>query len=259
MHNHKKGLTLLQKSLIVFALVLLIIVVIFISYFMYSAANPLPASQTDNSAMSKEQITITENKHWFSIKPIQQSAIGIIIYPGAFADPKAYVKAYKEMAKNGVSVFIIRSPFNFALINTSQASDVMKDNPQIGKWFVAGHSLGGVAACEFTKQNQQMVSGLILLASYCNGNASSLNVPVLIIAGSKDGLSTLVEIQSAQAKLPSGSKLVVIEGANHTQFGSFSKLQPGDNQAIIPDDQAQQAILDSIKLFINQIASDKSD
>jgi pimeloyl-ACP methyl ester carboxylesterase len=115
---------------------------------------------------------------------------------------------------------------------------------------VAGHSLGGVAACEYAKANTQKISGLILLGSFCNGDAKNINTKVLSVSTSKDGLSTPEKIQQSKDKLPKNTDFVIIDGGNHSQFADLEKLQPGDNEATITQDEATSKINDSIINFI---------
>lgn len=220
-------------------------------YFIYSAGHSLPANELRFSAAQGQSSSRFENKgSYYAIMPNSTTRAGLIIYPGAFGDPRAYVGRYAELAEKGIAVFVIRSPFNFALLDVNRGSKILRDNPNITNWYVAGHSLGGVAACEFARSHESELHGLILLGSYCNGNASNLSIPVLSVSGSRDGLSTTAKINASRSNLPTSTYFVVIDGANHSQFGSFSQLQGSDNQAEISDESAQDQILAAISNFI---------
>jgi pimeloyl-ACP methyl ester carboxylesterase len=117
---------------------------------------------------------------------------------------------------------------------------------------VAGHSLGGVTACEFSKSNQNLIRGLVLLGSYCNGNATKLNIPVLSIFATNDGLTTTADIEKSRLTLPPNSVFVEVAGGNHTQFGSFAKLQPGDQPADVSEQAQAEQVSKAILNFINR-------
>lgn len=245
--------SIINKLLLWILVVFVIGLLSFIGYFMYSYFNSLPAdSSALQSSIENASIKFSDKGGYYAIQPLQASRTGLIIYPGAFVDPKAYIASYYSLAKGGINVFIIKSPLNFALLNTGQANQTIADNTDVSSWFVAGHSLGGVAACDFAKNNEDSIDGLILLGSYCNGNASTLGIPVLSISASNDGLSTTTKINDSRQALPKNTQFVVISGANHTQFGTFSKTQPGDNQSTISQLEAQTQITKQITEFINK-------
>lgn len=250
--DKKRNISISRKVVIILGISALIGGLTFIGYFFYSSIHSWQPNPNDyQSAVNNKNITIGEKSDYYSVLPTsEQVSEGVIIYQGAFADAKSYIAPYSYLTKVGIGVFIVRSPFGFALFNVNGANKIIKDNPDIKNWYVAGHSLGGVAACEYAKTNSNKIKGLILLASFCNGNASDLNTSVLSISGTKDGLSTPQKINDSKEKLPQNAKFVIIEGANHTQFGDFEKLQPGDNQAAIPQADASNQINDAIVNFI---------
>lgn len=256
-HVHKKNPSTSTKAKwwIVFGIVGLVVFVIasFVAYFVYSAANPLPAdSAVFNGLTVRTDMKLSDRGSYYAIMPNSDTKAGLIVYPGAFADPRAYVDRYAELAQQGLAVFVVRSPFNFALLDIARADRIMKKNKSIDKWYVAGHSLGGVAACEFAKSNEEKLSGLILLGSFCSGNAADLTIPVLSISASRDGLSTPAKITASKQQLPADTQFIVIDGGNHTQFGMFTRTQGGDNSPSISDQKAQQQITSAISQFTTQ-------
>lgn len=224
---------------------------VFAGYFIWNASHSLPVNTEQfNAITNNQEVEFINADSYYVVQPKTTPRAGLIIYPGAFAEPRAYVGQYGQLAQNGIAVFVIRSPFNFALLDINRATRIINDNPTINNWYVAGHSLGGVTACQYAKNNQEKLSGLILLASYCNGDAQNLTLPVLSISASKDGLATTEKINNNKSGLPPNTKYVVIDGANHTQFGSFAKTQGGDGQATIQEQSAREQILSAIKAFI---------
>ncbi len=248
----KNKLSIKRGVLIAVGVLALLSGLIFIGYFLYSSIHSWePDPKAYNDVINNDNFQIAENFGYYSVKPVNSTAQeGLIIYQGAFADARAYLAPYSALADSGIAVFVVRSPFGFALFNIGGANQIIKDNPEITIWYVGGHSLGGVAACEYAKSNPQKIKGLILLGSFCNGNAASLNTEVLSISASKDGLSTTEKIDESRTKLPADTKFVVIDGANHSQFASLEKIQPGDMQATIGQLEATSQINDAIINFV---------
>lgn len=241
-----------KKFGLIIALSALTALAVFVIYFLYSFANSL---KQDSSALKEALISnsyvVKEDRTQFKIEPKNSNQKAIILYPGAFAMPSAYIATFTEIAKDGTTIFVLKSPLNFALLNTNLADKVILDNNQIKDWYIAGHSLGGVAACDYTKSHQNKLKGLILLASFCNGDAKYLQLPVLSISGSLDGLTDKQDVEKSRLKLPAQTQYVIVEGGNHTQFGAFEKLQPGDNKATISQQEQIEQIQSSIEKFIS--------
>lgn len=245
---------LATKILIAIGVATLILGLGFAGYFLYSYYNSLPYDKSAYQAATNSQAyNVNELPSVIEIIPTAQTntkSIGLILYPGAFAKPEGYVPVLAGLAEEGVSAFIVKSPLNFALLNTKSASEIIRSKPTITDWYLAGHSLGGVAACEYAKSDSAKLKGLIMLASFCNGSGADLKLPVISISATNDGLTDTKDVENSRSKLPSGTRFVIINGGNHTQFGAFSSLQPGDREAnISPNDQASQIVL-AIKQFI---------
>jgi pimeloyl-ACP methyl ester carboxylesterase len=121
--------------------------------------------------------------------------------------------------------------------------------PEIKNWFVGGHSLGGVVASSFAASHSD-IRGVVLWASGPANDALKVNdVPTISIYGSNDGALSDEMKQDAKGLLPEGTKIVVIEGGNHAQFGSYG-FQAGDREASIsPEEQWSQAVAATVEFF----------
>ncbi len=132
-------------------------------------------------------------------------------------------------------------PLRFAIFNQNAAARIMSQNPDITKWYLGGHSLGGAMASSFASNNQDKVQGLILLGAYVYG--SYPKEKSLTIYGT---LNTTVS-----EKVDYTENVVAIEGGNHAQFGNYGK-QKGDQEATITSVQQQQAAVEAIKDFLSK-------
>lgn len=243
-----------RKLVFVVGIIALTIGIGFWGYFVWNASHLLtPNTAKLTAASSNQSVIISRKSGYIEIKPVgKKPNIGLILYPGAFVDPKGYIALYSRLAESGeVSVFILQSPLGFGLLNIGQGEEVMQVNPTITHWFVAGHSLGGVAACEFSKDNKS-VNGLILLGSYCNSKVTNQSLPVISISGMDDALTNPSKIDAAKSKLPSAAQFVAIPGLNHTDFGDFATLVNGDRPSSTPAAQTQAKLIMTIQEFITQ-------
>lgn len=97
-------------------------------------------------------------------------------------------------------------------------------------------------AARYAGDNREVISGLVLWAAYpAEGtDLSTLTADVASIFGTRDGLTTLDDINDSRGRLPVDAVYVAIEGGGHAQFGDYGP-QAGDNPATISRAE-QQAI-----------------
>ncbi len=187
----------------------------------------------------------TSNESWLTFVPDGgPPQTGLILYPGARVDYRAYAPTAQAIADNGYFVIIVRMPLNFAIFDASAAADVIAAYPEIEHWAVGGHSLGGAMAANFIHSNPGAVDGLVLWASFpaSSDNLSSSGVRVVSISGTLDGLATPEKIAASVPLLPADTVWIPIEGGNHAQFGWYGE-QSGDNPATISRENQQEQIV----------------
>ncbi|MGO4592485.1 alpha/beta hydrolase [Leifsonia sp. 2TAF2] len=178
----------------------------------------------------------------------EPSGQGLVFVPGALVDPYAYLyKLSGVVADTGLTVVITKPTLNLAFFDQRPVSTFTEQAPGVTEWYVGGHSLGGVRACQLARDPH--ISGLILFGSYCADDLSSTDLRVLSIGGSRDGLSTPAKIAGARHLLPASARLVQIEGMNHGQFGDYGP-QSGDGVATIDDRTARSELTDALTEFL---------
>lgn len=188
-------------------------------------------------------ISVTSTDHSVVMEPSENaSGIGLVFIPGAKVDPYAYMyKLSGIVEETGATVVITKPTLNLAFFDTRPLSTFTADAPEVNEWFLGGHSLGGVRACQLVDAPDAVddgVVGLVLFGSYCANDVSESGLKVLSVSGSEDGLSTPQKIESAAHLLPSDAVFVEIEGANHASFGDYG-VQPGDGTATIGSEEMQ--------------------
>jgi hypothetical protein len=200
---------------------------------------------------SDSQVTVTVGP-WLTFQPVMSAATtGLIFYPGGRVDYRAYAPTMNAIAAHGYTVVIVPMPLNLAVFAPDKAADVIAAFPQVKRWAVGGHSLGGSMAAHFAYAHPASVRGLILLASYpaSNENLSTRTMAVVSISGTLDGLATPDKIGASRALLPANTHWVSIAGGNHAQMGWYGP-QAGDNPPTISRaEQQQQVIAASVGLL----------
>lgn len=193
-------------------------------------------------------ISISSTDHSVILRPVgTDTATGLVFIPGAKVDPYAYLYKLSGIAERGVTVVITKPILNLAFFDQRPLSTFTSDVPGVTRWFVGGHSLGGVRACMLAESSASSgtanpdVVGLVLFGSYCANDLSHSRLTVLSIGGTRDGLSTPAKINAGKHLLPADSTFIEIRGGNHARFGDYGR-QPGDNAATISSTQARTEI-----------------
>lgn len=214
--------------------------------------NPFPhqPSGADGQTMG----TTTEDATSITLAPERTAVAGLVFYPGARVDSRAYRDILGPLADAGYLVVILKVPLGIALLDTNQARGVMDRHPEVNTWAVGGHSLGGVSASTFARSNPD-VSGLLLFASYpAESMKDSGHLSVLSISGSNDRLTTPDEITASKSLLPPTTSFTTVNGGVHAFFGDYGD-QPGDGEPGIPREKAQQQIAAESVRFMDGLAA----
>jgi dienelactone hydrolase len=191
---------------------------------------------------------------WYVFQPAKPTDISFIFYPGGLVDPTAYAPLMKQLSDQGIMSVIVPMPLDLAIFGVNKANDVIAAYPEIKHWIVGGHSLGGSMAAEFVKGHPAAVEGIAFMASYPadSTNLSALPIKVATIHGSNDGLATNDKIQNSLKNLPADTKVILIEGGNHAQYGNYGP-QAGDGVATISREEQQQQTVKAIGELTNEL------
>ncbi|MFE8886265.1 alpha/beta hydrolase [Pseudarthrobacter enclensis] len=177
---------------------------------------------------------------------------GLVFYPGARVDARAYQDILAPAVGAGYRVVILKEPLGLSLLDSNQARGAIEENPDITTWAVGGHSLGGVAASSFAQDNDD-VRGLVLYASYpLSSLRDRAGFPVLSVSGTKDGLSTPAKIDASTALLPADTEFTAVQGGVHAYFGDYGP-QPGDGEPGISREDAQEQIAAATVTFLGRL------
>ena len=198
-------------------------------------------------------VVITSTDHSIVLAPRSgATGTGLVFIPGAKVDPYAYLYKLSGIVEKGATVVITKPTLNLALFDQRPLASFTADAPGVTRWFVGGHSLGGVRACMLAAATERpLVAGLVLFGSYCASDLSQTQLAVLSIGGERDGLSTPAKIETAKDMLPSSATFVEIPGSNHARFGDYGE-QPGDGIATISTATARAEITAALATLVGE-------
>lgn len=171
-------------------------------------------------------ITVSAEKGRIVFRPDKADA-GLIFYPGGKVEYTAYTPLMKALAERGFLCVLLEMPLNLAFLNVNAAETVFPDFPEIGNWYLAGHSLGGVAAASYAEKHADRLDGVILLGAYSTANLKENRLKVLSIYGSEDKILNKNEYEKNRKNLPDDLTEVIIPGGCHAYFGAYGE-QKGD-------------------------------
>ena len=91
----------------------------------------------------------------------------------------------------GVFCVLRPMPLRLAVLDENAADGIREAFPEVGTWYLCGHSLGGTMAASYLAEHSSDYAGLILLASYSTSDLSDAGLRALSIRGSEDGVPTI--------------------------------------------------------------------
>lgn len=246
----RKAVNKTRKVILLSLVALIALIVAFSAYYLstyYKASDGAVKYLKDSSTY---KVVLKNNMVVFT--PIGDTrSTGFIIYPGGKVDYKAYAPLAAQIAEKGYLTAIVKMPFNLAVFKPKAASEVIAGYPDIKKWVVGGHSLGGVMASSFAAGNVNIVKGVVFLASYPLKDISSANLKILTIIGSNDGMVSPVKYNVTRKLLPADTQFIVINGGNHCGFGSYG-FQKGDKKSTIRAEDQQKQTVEAITSFLGK-------
>ena len=198
-----------------------------------------PAAQEALTVMDgTDTVVVAARENLTVLTSMQPSGTGFIFYPGGKVEHRAYLPLLEQLAAEGVTCFLMEMPFRLAVFDSDAADDLFEQFPNINTWYIGGHSLGGAMASGYAADHPEKIEGVVLLGSYLYGGWPAEKS--LTVYGSED-------LVLDRSKIDYSENVVVLEGGNHAQFGSYGP-QAGDGTATISQQEQQsltaQLILD---------------
>lgn len=232
-------------------LLLLIPILLVVGYVAWARIQHQPMPEALVALASDAEVEVGAGR-WLLFRPAGQAPrSGLILYPGGFVDPRAYAPTARAIAAEGYQVVLVPMPLNLAVLGANRAANVVAAYPEVERWAISGHSLGGAMAARYAYRSPQRVQGLALWAAYpaSSDDLSTRALAVASIYGTLDGLATVAKIDASRPLLPPDTRWTAIEGGNHAQFGWYGP-QSGDLVATLSRaDQQAQIVLATVELL----------
>ena len=210
------------------------------------------ASNLDNSVNS-----YTDDNGMVFLPEGQDYKAVIVFYPGGKVEYTAYSGLMYELADRGYICVLSRMPENLAFLKINAVEGMKNDHAEETDTvkdldcYLAGHSLGGVAASLFLNEASDEYKGLILCASYPNADLSNMDIRFLSILGSEDKVIKKDAYDNAKAYWPKDSEEHIIDGGIHSYFGCYG-IQSGDGKPTISNEEQIVKTADIIEQWIEK-------
>lgn len=203
--------------------------------------------------LNSDIVSVIETDEQITFKSdTSKNQIEIIFFQGGLTDLKAYAPLCRKFADNGLTCHLIKMNWRLPQYDYHKASklfDLTKGNFVIG-----GYSQGGKMAAQFVYENSNVFKGLFLMGTSHprDIDLSAQNIHCIKLYAENDGLANVDEVLANKNKLPKDTKLVLIKGGNHSQFGYLGKLLM-DSSADITLEEQQHQTFDNLMSFMNEI------
>ena len=158
----------------------------------------------------------------------------------------------RPLAATGNLVIIPNMPLRLAVLDANRAGKIMAAHPDIKRWIIGGHSMGGAMAAAWVFKHPDTVKGLFFMASYPSSMHAQPDseLPVAMLYGTHDEITRKSEFEASYKRLPAHTEYTAIEGGDHYQFGSFGNVTV---TATISRDEQQRQTTAALQSFINRV------
>jgi hypothetical protein len=202
------------------------------------------------------------------------SKVGLVYLQGALVHSHAYAPLCREISeRTGCAVVLMELPLRIAMLGHSRITTAMSQVPEVSRWAIGGHSLGGPAGAkfilDFAKPTAQLLPkgssmvGLLLHAAYIGaGDGRNIrlsdrdDISALQILGDKDAIVTGENIGVGKAALPPDAVSESVAGCNHSGFGHYGPqvFPRRDGEATTSKEELQHAIAELTATWLNGLS-----
>lgn len=190
----------------------------------FSRSRHADAAADAMAAMAPDAAVAVEQSRWLVFSPKQgEPRMGVVFYPGASCDVRGYAPVLRRLAAAGYLVVVVPMPLEFAFLAPDRALEAMADFPDVRRWAIVGHSLGGAMAAGFAYRHPDAVRGVVIWDSFPppNNSLADFPHPVWHIHRARPDGSPPASFAERRDLFPPDSRWVPIRGGVHLYFGAF--------------------------------------
>ena len=219
--------------------------IVYISDYYHAEGNALRAME------STATITVEEHDGNVTAFVPENPVAGVIFYPGGKVEAEAYAPLMKAIAERNIISICVEMPGNLAVLDKNAADGLTELYPEIDRWYMAGHSLGGSMAASYVSEHVDQFKGIILLGSYSTADLANSGLICCSIYGTEDKVLDMEKYNENKANLPYYTIEKIIEGGCHSYFGNYG-LQDGDGVPSVTLEEQIKIAADFVS-YINQL------
>ena len=214
-----------MKKPVKYGLGSLALLVVLMAGYLYStqANKALPAPEALAALLSDERVTVEDGKFLVFRPAGDTPTTGVIFYPGAACDAHGYAPVLRRVAERGYLVVSVPMPLDMAIFAPNRADDVRAAFPEVKRWVIAGHSMGGAMAAHYAHKHPDDLAGLLLWDSRPaeSDTLVDLKYPVWHIHRATADGRPPEKLERYRNLFPATSTWVPVRGGIHMYYGSF--------------------------------------
>ena len=237
-----------KKLLISLISVFAVVAVVVVACGIYVSDYYRAETEVFANASAHKNITRNINEDGNVVYEPDNPIAGLIFYPGGKVEYTAYEPLMALCAEKRILCVLVEMPFNLAVFDMNAADGIQGKFPEIEKWYIGGHSLGGSMAASYISENSDAFEGLVLLGSYSTEDLSDIGLKVLSVYGSEDKILNREKYDENKTNLPDDFTEIVIEGGCHAYFGMYGN-QEGDGTPTITQSEQIEITAEKIAGF----------
>jgi hypothetical protein len=208
---------------------------------------------------SDASVAVAHFDGYWAFDPKAPSSTGLLFFAGALVDPVAYAPLARVVAEAGFPALLVELPRRGAFGGAdgpeifARARAAAAARSGVTRWVAAGHSRGGVVACQLVRDGFPGLAAAVLIGTSHPRDFSIAGTPIAItrVYGTRDTIADVEKLELTRPNLPASTRIVAIDGGNHSQFGHYG-FQPGDWPATVSRETQQAithgALLDALRL-----------
>lgn len=211
----------------------------------------LPAERAFTLEVFREQkVQLNTGAGHLVLGPAQElNSRGILLFPAPRVDEYGYLYHFADLVAEGFTLVVIQPPLNHPRFESRSYAELTQGFPEIENWILAGHSAGGIKACQMA--SQAPISHLLLLDSYCDADISNSEIQVFQILALGEAHAHAERENNFRNFLPIDSfARLEVPDIDHFGFGAFE--QPSQNKSkFVSAEEFRAEFTDLIKNWLS--------